>query len=609
MRRFSSMFIAAAVAISGLTLTANGASADSSGKATIKNVAVVAPSAVPNAQIIRIQRLNQTNAFLVAGIDTVTAGANIHVWKMKDDLTIDSSFAAVNLGDDFEYPTASNSSCMSQSSNSNCYSVDHFSVNETSGYFAIVFRREMSVGSGMNQRSATLSSIAVGNLKTGAIIAKKVFVLNDSPFYDPTTDFAAYNVTPLSSSLCTSNFGATFQSIALNTGYASGYNVTLRPDGSLMMGLTCMYSLYANSSRTEYETRGLFVIKPSGNSLALDTTWGTNGFVKIFDDHTRCAQIWDSSSADTSITSLSSTKVHTVTNIMYYPRSTQHPYDNNITNYNGCQSNQYSYTGSALIARKIDGSPLATNTFTTAIAPSGRWLIDTAGRWNNLISTVSGNTPSYSLFRLTTKGEPDTTLGTDGKKAMTNMPTTVTVNGASVPMRYSLLGIAATATGFMFTGFSEAGRPMSIMCNQPSTYESANYPYYLSTDSGLVDSYGTNGLGEKMTYSDLASCGSSSGARVTFINAKGQPALLTVLRALGSQSAGIRYTVWEAAAGVTAGGDGTGTVGGASAGRVDAKVYSTKLPAAAQPDSALTVLTAKQAQDYDIRSNTPKICV
>ena len=38
-------------------------------------------------------------------------------------------------------------------------------------------------------------------------------------------------------------------------------------------------------------------------------------------------------------------------------------------------------------------------------------------------------------------------------------------------------------------------------------------------------------------------------------------------------------------------------------------MYSTKLPTAAQPDSALTVLTATQAESLDIRSTTPKVCV
>jgi outer membrane protein OmpA-like peptidoglycan-associated protein len=79
---------------------------------------------------------------------------------------------------------------------------------------------------------------------------------------------------------------------------------------------------------------------------------------------------------------------------------------------------------------------------------------------------------------------------------------------------------------------------------------------------------------------------------------------------------------WDAAQGVTSGSDGDVGVAQAAATvapaapvvpvatkRVDKKVYSTKLPTAAQPDSALTLLTAKQAKTLDIRSTTPKICV
>lgn len=99
MRRLTSILISAAVAISGLTLTATGASAANSGKATVKTATSVAPTAVPNATVLRIVRLNKTNSFLVAGIDVSTAGANIHLWKIKEDLTVDTTFKPVDLGD------------------------------------------------------------------------------------------------------------------------------------------------------------------------------------------------------------------------------------------------------------------------------------------------------------------------------------------------------------------------------------------------------------------------------------------------------------------------------------------------------------------------------
>jgi outer membrane protein OmpA-like peptidoglycan-associated protein len=188
----------------------------------------------------------------------------------------------------------------------------------------------------------------------------------------------------------------------------------------------------------------------------------------------------------------------------------------------------------------------------------------------------------------------------------------VTVNGASVNMRYFFMGVASTATGTLFTGFTTTSTaPNSFNCSQPVNYEQTLFPYYVNLESGLVTSYGTNGLGQGVTtqYSSADACGGSSSS-LSFVNSKGQLASLEVMRAIGSQTAGLKYTVWNAAAGVTSGGDGSGVIGGGStAGRVDKKVYSTRLPAATQADSALTVLTAKQAQDLDIRTNTPRICV
>ena len=226
--------------------------------------------------------------------------------------------------------------------------------------------------------------------------------------------------------------------------------------------------------------------------------------------------------------------------------------------------------------------------------------------------TGAGANATTSLFRLSTKGEPDTTLGPNGQKVLTGLPSTVTVNGASVSMRYFFMGVAATTNETLFSGFSSTSTaPSMFNCNQPTNYEMTWYPYYLSLDNGLVTGFGTNGLGQGVTsqFSTADSCGGSSG-QVQYVNSKGQHALLQVTRAIGSQPAGLKYIVWSAAAGVTSGGDGTGVIGGGSVGgRVDKKVYSTRLPAATQTDSALTVLTAKQANDLDIRTNTPRICV
>jgi len=156
------------------------------------------------------------------------------------------------------------------------------------------------------------------------------------------------------------------------------------------------------------------------------------------------------------------------------------------------------------------------------------------------------------------------------------------VNGTNVNMRYSILGIATTANGFLFSGFSSTSTmPNSFFCNgTPVNYESTLYPYYMTIENGLVTSYGTNGIGEGVTTQFQTEC-NSGGTSISYINAKGQPANVILTKAIGSQSAGIKYITWEAAAGVTSGGDGSGVIGGASSsGRVDKKVYSTRLPQA-----------------------------
>lgn len=611
MRRLSSIFISAAVAISGLTLTATAASA-ASGEATVKTTAAVSPSAVPNATILKIVRLNKTNSFLVAGIDAATAGANIHVWKIKEDLSIDTSFKPVNLGDGFEYPTASNSSCM-QNANmiSSCYRLEGFTVNETANTYVVSYTKNVSVGSGMNSRTTDIGSIAIGNLTTGAAPAVRNYFRSVSGAYDPTSDFASFNATNLFGSVCTSTFGATYQNINFSSVSADGFNVIVRPDGSALLPLTCWYNASSQNSNTEYRASALFGVKASGTNVVADTSWGTNGVLKTFDDPTKCGYAWPSGSIDTSITSNTSSKVFTMILFSSYARQTTDPYNNQITSYNGCNTNgPATITETKLVALKADGSTSATTSYNSQLNP-GRWIIDSSGRWNTIIMSGGGNSVSYSLLRLNTKGEPDTTLGANGQKTLTGLPSTVTINGTSVNMRYSLTGIATTATGFMFSGFtSSSTMPNSVMCNQPTNYQTTSYPYYMTVEDGLLTSYGTSGLGEGVTTQYTTECASMGGTGASFINSKGQHAQIILTKAIGSQVAGIKYIVWDAAKGVTSGGDGSGVIGGASsAGRIDKKVYSTKLPTATQADSALTVLTAKQAEDLDIRTNTPKICI
>jgi outer membrane protein OmpA-like peptidoglycan-associated protein len=615
-RRLSSIIAAVAITATGLTFSPSVASA-AGGEATTKTVAIVAPTAVPNATILRMVRLNKTNSFLVAGIDSTSAGANIHLWKMKEDLTIDSSFKPVDLGNDFEYPTASNSSCIANinqnSQLSACYRLEAFAVNETTNSYAIAFRRNLTA----SNISTDVSTIAIGNLTTGAVTGKSNFFPNVSPSSDPTSAFASYSATDIVGNICSTAFGSSYQNIPLFSSFIDMFTMTIRPDSSIIIGARCTYSETTfsgqNQSVTDYITTGLFALKTSNGALVRDSSWGTNGVLKTFDDPTKCSQPVFSSAPDSSLTSVTSEKIFSVSLVTTSPRVTTHPFNQSVTSYNGCNtSGMPNYTGSTLIAFKANGTISASTSFNTRLSIA-RWIIDSKGLWNNTIVSGSGSSATTSLFRLNLKGEPDTTLGANGQKPLANLPATVTVNGASVNMRYFFMGVAATATGNLFTGFTTTSTaPNIFQCNnQAVDYAETLYPYYVNLQSGLVTTYGTNGLGQGVTtqYSTADVCGNGS-VGVAFVNSKGQLSSLQVTKAIGSQTVGIKYTVWDAAEGVTSGGDGSGVIGGGStAGRVDTKVYSTRLPAVTQPDSALTVLTAKQSQDLDIRTSTPKICI
>ena len=104
------------------------------------------------------------------------------------------------------------------------------------------------------------------------------------------------------------------------------------------------------------------------------------------------------------------------------------------------------------------------------------------------------------------------------------------------------------------------------------------------------------------------------------------------LAALGSQAAGLVQFRGDAATGVTGGGDGASAVDAAptptttvaptttttvapkttkpvTPSRIDSVVYSKKLPTAVQTNTALKVLSSKDAKKLDIRTVTPKVCV
>ena len=625
MRRLSSILVSLAVAAAGLTITSSAASA-AGGTANVVRSTTTAPSSITGANANRMVRLEKSNNFLVLGRNTSVAGSHLHVWKMKEDLTFDTSFGAKDLGTDFSAPTSSNSNCVS-TNGTGCTSVQAFLVNETADTFAVVYSRLLK-GSG-NGASSDLSvySVLTGKISTGAVIAQTKYVEIGGMNSQNVSDWSSYGANQLARPACEAAHGTTISSSPISSTYINFYSSSLRFDGALIISFSCNYGNTYNMTNgmavKEYQAPTVTTIKPTNGSFAIDTTFGTNGFIKLSNPLTECANTMPAMTSDTSITSMSSTKISFLAQVEAYARITTIPSwlnQNNFSvgSYEGCY-NMGSVTSTRITLNSftVSGQLKKAASFpTTSSFYVMRWVIDPQGRWNSTVSLMpSGgnimpsNTPT--MLRLSADGSADTTLGANGMKTLTGLPATVTVNGTSVRMNYSLSGLATTAKGNYFVGFATSGGTPSCSSNSGS-YSTTVYPYYFSLESGLLTSYGTNGLGAAYTYetNNTSNCssGDTSLGGTSYINSEGRPSRVGQLAAISSQTAGLAYVAWDAADGVIGGGDGTISAASA-AGRVDSKVYSTKLPTAAQPDSALTVLTAKQAQDLDIRTSTPKICI
>ena len=624
MRRLSSILVSLAVAATGLTLTSSAASA-AGGTATVVRSATTAPSSITGANANRILRLEKSNNFLVLGRNTATAGSSLHIWKMKEDLTFDTTFGAKDLGADFSAPTSSNSNCVSTNGIS-CTSVQAFLVNEAADSFAVIYSRQLK-GSGSGSGSdLSVYSILTGKISTGAVIAQSKYVEIGGSNSQSISNWSAYGATSLARPSCEATYGATINGSPISSAFPNFYNSSLRFDGTVIINVSCYYAntlMMTNGMAVkEYQGSLITAIKPTNGSFALDTTFGSSGYIKLSSPLNDCTNSIPSQTSDTSITSISSTKTAFLSQIETYARTTTIPSwlnNMNVTvgSYEGCyNTGNVATTSFILNSFTVNGKLKKAASFpTTSRFYAMRWVIDPQGRWNASVSLMpsGGGMPSTAptMVRLLADGSPDTSLGANGIKTLTGLPATVTVNGTNVPMRYSLSGLATTAKGTYFVGFASNGGTPSCSSNSGS-YSTTTYPYYFSLESGLLTSYGTNGLGAAYTYetNNTSNCSNSDGSfgSASYINSEGRPARVGQLAAISSQTAGLAYVAWDAADGVVGGGDGTLSAASA-AGRVDKKVYSTKLPTAAQPDSALTVLTAKQAQDLDIRTSTPKICI
>ena len=600
MRRISSLLVSLAVVAGSVALTTSVASA-APGDITKTTSAALAPSAIAGATPSRLIRLPKTDSFLAFGRDTTTAGSHNYLWKLKSDLTIDTTFGAIDLGDEFAYPTSAQSLCMSTNNNTCAYGT--LVVSEKLDKYAISYSRQLK---GTASSDQSVLSFAVGSLTTGAVSSRSMFLsMINSGGSTTAANYAAYSTNEIGKDQCTAATGATKNSLPLSFAYSASMTLQFRPDASVFFGLSCEYSSFGNFGPSEmYRSSILVGLKSSGTSLVVDPSFGTNGRVVTFDPTTNCEMMsMGVNTVDASVSSVTSTTPYFVVINSEYPRPAT----------GGC-----GYGGmTAVYTNKItpytaNGTALTTQTINTGNQGYvSRWIIDPSGRWNGLFRSM-GMTQSTSAIRLS-KGLLDTTLGENGLKSLSTLPSTITVGGTSVRMSYSIGGIVSAGNDIYFTGLAQASTGTSTnICSSTATVTQTYYPYFLSFDSGLLTTYGTNGLGTPGSFDVLenAPCAGTS-AGTSYVDTTGRIGYISNVAALGSQTAGYVGFKWDAAQGVTSGSDGDGgtATSNGGAGRVDKKVYSTKLPTAAQPNSALTVLTTKQAKTLDIRSTTPKICV
>jgi outer membrane protein OmpA-like peptidoglycan-associated protein len=526
-------------------------------------------------------------------------------------------------------------------------------VSETLDKYAISYTRQLKGTTTSTDQSVI--SIAIGSLTTGTVTARSVFLSSVYPSSGVTTaNYAAYSTNELGRDQCVAEFGATKNSAPLTYANTSISSLQFRPDGSLFFGFLCRYSTMESiqlsnqpGALKDYSASLLVGLKISGSSLVVDTTFGSNGRVVTFNSDTACLMMGPGSvTVDTSVTSLTSTSPYFVIINNEYARSTTLPSWNTgglYTSYDGCSSMGMSTSfTNKLTPYTANGTALTTQTINTGNnSYVSRWVIDPLGRWNGLLRSM-GMTPSTSAIRLV-NGILDATLGTNGLKSLSTLPSTITVGGATVRMSYSISGVVSSGNDLYFTGVAQTSTGTSMdVCASTATITQSYYPYLLSFDSGLLATYGTNGLGVAGSISAIenASC-KGSVAGTSYVDATGRIGYLTSVAAIGSQTAGYAGMKWDAAQGVTSGSDGevgvtqvttttvapttttttvaptttTTTIAPVAAAarvvpnRIDKVVYSKKLPTAVQTNTALKVLSTKDAKTLDIRTVTPRVCV
>jgi outer membrane protein OmpA-like peptidoglycan-associated protein len=240
--------------------------------------------------------------------------------------------------------------------------------------------------------------------------------------------------------------------------------------------------------------------------------------------------------------------------------------------------------------------------------------LDAGGR-PLLVGTSFADTSKIIIARIKTDATLDTSAFASG---FTSLPIGAAPAGA-VSVNASIMGIITSAETVYISVLLSDVPQQSFLCSSTTSLVFGYRTAVLSYTSGYTATYGTNGVSERVTYNapEKSVCSFATGG--SSVATTGNP------RVAYSNGTDLLYTEWQRPSDATGGSEGgTGTGGytkdtggapslGESAGataatRTDKKIY-TKLPKAVQADTALKVLSAKDAQDLDIRTTTPRICV
>jgi outer membrane protein OmpA-like peptidoglycan-associated protein len=240
--------------------------------------------------------------------------------------------------------------------------------------------------------------------------------------------------------------------------------------------------------------------------------------------------------------------------------------------------------------------------------------LDAGGR-PLMVGASYADTSKLVMARLKTDGTLDTSVFASG---FTSLPIGAAPAGATT-VNATIMGIITSAEKVYISVLLTDQEKSSFSCNATTPLAFGYRTAVLSYANGYTATFGTNGVSDRVTFNapEKAIC--------TFLSGGSSVANTGSPRIAYTNGTSLFYTEWQRpsdATGGSEGGSGTGGYtkdtggapskgegGGSPAARVDTKVYSTRLPAATQADSALRVLTAKQADDLDIRTNTPKICI